>query len=85
MSLLEFLILSLGLWFGLACLGLAAWALIASRLSPTPDSDDPDATVDDPDEDVVRIDRLPEVPPPARWTDADDAMVAWFVAGRAER
>lgn len=46
MSLPEFLILSLALWFGLACLGVAAWAWGASRL-PDPPEPDPDATADD--------------------------------------
>lgn len=39
----------------------------------------------DPDDDTVRVTELPPVPPVERWTDADDAMLAWYAAGRAER
>lgn len=39
----------------------------------------------DPDDDTVRVTGLPPVPPVERWTEADDAMLAWYAAGRAER
>lgn len=64
------------------------WSAHRARLAATPTPpppDDPDSTADDFDDDIVRIDTLPPVPLPAYWSESDDAMVAWFCAGRADR
>lgn len=73
--------------WGVASVALC-WSAHRARLAavPTPPPPpDPDSTADEYDDDTGRIDVLPEVPPPAYWSESDDAMVAWFVAGRADR